>query len=52
MVNLVEDQRSIVVHRVVSHDVEHGIATENVHHFDLLEVDHRSTTRTARDIFH
>ena len=52
MVDFVEDQRAIVVIRVVSHDVNHRVSIEDVHHFDLFEIDHCSTAGAARNILH
>jgi hypothetical protein len=52
MMDFVEDQRAIVVVRVVSHDVNHRIPIEDIHHFDLFEIDHCSTTGAARNILH
>ena len=50
--NLIEDQGSIVINRVVSHDVNHSIAMENIHHFYFVEVDHRATAGATRNILH
>ena len=52
MVDFVEDQRAIVVIRVVTHDVNHRVSIEDVHHFDLFEIDHCSTARAARNILY
>lgn len=52
MMDFIEDQRSIVVHGVISNDVNNGFAIEDIDNFDFFEVDHRSAARTTRDVFH
>lgn len=52
VVDLVEDERLVVVGCVVLHDIIHCMWDQEVHHLDPVEVDHHATACPTRYILH